>query len=84
MPQKIGLNKNMVLTYQLLFVKEQFQKRHLLAHKMGVIDEEFICKTGQSKSLLGRKVAISEENVRRLIEYLKVMAENLFKNIIRS
>ncbi len=66
------------------FVKEQFQKCHLLAHKMGVIDEEFIRKTGQSESLLGRKVAISEENVRRLIEYLKVMAENLFKNIIRS
>ncbi len=66
------------------FVKEQFQKRHLLAHKMGVIDEEFIRKTRQSGSLLGRKVSISEEDVRKLIDYLKVMAENLFKNIIRS
>lgn len=66
------------------FVKEQFQKRHLLAHKMGVIDEEFIRKTRKSGSLLGRKVSISEEDVRKLIDYLKVMAENLFKNIIRS
>ncbi len=66
------------------FVKEQFQKRHLLAHKMGVIDEEFIRKTRQSGSLYGRKVLISEEDVRKLIDYLKVMAENLFKNIIRS
>ncbi len=66
------------------FVTEQFQKRHLLAHKMGVIDEEFIRKTGQSQSLLGRKVSISEKDVRKLVAYLKVMAENLFKSIIRS
>lgn len=66
------------------FVTLQFQKRHLLAHKMGVIDEEFVRKTGQSQSLLGRKVSISEEDVRKLVVYLKIMAENLFINIIRS
>jgi len=74
-----GLN-----TDQWGFVTEQFQKRHLLAHKMGVIDEEFICKTGQSQSLIGRKVSISEEDVRKLVANLKVMAKNLFKGIIRS
>lgn len=71
-------------TDQWSFVSEQFQKRHLLAHKMGVIDEEFIRKTRQSRSLLGRKVAISEEDVRKMVCYLKVMAENLFINIVRS
>lgn len=66
------------------FVVEQFQKRHLLAHRMGIIDDEFIRKTGTSPSLVGRKVSITEEDVRKLISYLMVIADNLFRGIPRS
>lgn len=66
------------------FVEEQFQKRHLLAHKMGIIDDEFVTKTGKSPSMIGRKVSITEDDVRTLINCLKVMAENLYKGVVRS
>ena len=56
---------------QWLFIVEQFQKRHLLAHKMGIIDQEYIKKTNSSPSLLGRKVSISESEVRELVKNLK-------------
>jgi len=65
------------------FVSEQFQKRHLLAHKMGVIDEEFIVKTGKDQSLIGRKVSITENDVRLLVSHLKVVVENIFSGVTR-
>ena len=63
------------------FVVNQFQKRHLLAHKMGVIDEEYINKTGTDNKSLGKKVPISEENVKILISNLKNIVANLTVNV---
>jgi len=65
------------------FVCEQFQKRHLLAHKMGIIDKQFVRKTGSSPSLVGRKVSINEKDVRSLVGYLKVVVGNLFNGVPR-
>ncbi len=50
--------------------KRAFQKRHLLAHRMGVIDEEYVRKSGDISARVGRKVIISEEEIRQLIEVL--------------
>lgn len=69
---------------QWLFSVEQFQKRHLLAHKMGVIDEEYIKKTDGNPSQIGRKVSISEKDVRRLVASLQVVTGNIFHGIPRS
>ena len=66
------------------YVSEQFQKRHLLAHKMGIIDEEFTQKTGSSQAMIGRKVSITEDNARLLVGHLIVIAQNIFKSIARS
>lgn len=66
------------------FVSEQFQKRHIIAHKMGVIDEGFILKTGRDRSLIGRKISITENDVRLLIGHLKVLAKNLFEWVARK
>ena len=43
-----------------------FQKRHLLAHKMGVIDREYVSKAGDVTAVSGRKVVISAKEVREL------------------
>lgn len=69
---------------QWLFTVKQFQKRHLLAHRMGVIDEEYIKKTNGSPSAVGRKVSITEEGVRKLVANLQVISGNLFHGISRS
>jgi len=66
------------------FVCDQFQKRHLFAHKMGVIDSEFISKTGCPSALLGRKATVSEDDVRFLVSSLRTIAEALYRGIARS
>jgi hypothetical protein len=65
------------------FVSNQFQKRHLLAHKLGIVDSEFVAKTGSPPSLQGRKVTISESDVRALIVHLRTMANALHTNVAR-
>ncbi len=66
------------------FVVKQFQKRHLLAHKMGVVDEEYIKKTGSHPEQLGKKVSITENDVMSLIGHLRVIVSNLSKHVQRS
>lgn len=64
-----------------LFVVEQFQKRHLLAHTMGIIDEGFIRKTGTSQQHLGRKVPVSGEDVLMLSTLLNKIATALYQGV---
>jgi hypothetical protein len=55
-----------------------FQKRHLLAHKMGVVDEDYLSATGDSPSLLGRKVSILAPEVHELSGKLQELGRELF------
>jgi hypothetical protein len=66
------------------FVVNQFQKRHLLAHRMGVVDEEYLLKTGSHPERLGKKVSITENDVLLLIQNLKVIVSNLSKHVQRT
>lgn len=62
-------------------VVRSFQKRHLLAHTMGVIDQAYIDRTGESPSLLGRRVSILPEEVSALSGSLKAIGNRLFKTL---
>lgn len=62
-------------------VLRAFQKRHLLAHKMGVVDEDYLSATGDSPSLLGRKVSIAASEVRELVACLQGLGSDLFRSL---
>ena len=44
-----------------------FMQRHVLAHKAGVIDQQYLDETGESPALLGRKVSPTSEEVLALV-----------------
>jgi hypothetical protein len=54
-----------------------FQKRHLLAHKMGVIDDNYVQATKDPAAVVGRKVHISPDEVKRLIDVVRQLGERL-------
>ncbi|MDX2252945.1 MAG: hypothetical protein NW202_11705 [Nitrospira sp.] len=58
-----------------------FQKRHLLSHKMGVIDDEYIPKTGDTHTAVGRKVSIGTEEVRAIVKIVGKLGGYLFDAI---
>lgn len=63
------------------FVVRCFQKRHLITHKMGVIDEEYIKKAHDPRAIAGRKIAIVPDEVIKLTELLRTIGENIVDNL---
>ena len=58
-------------------VVKLFQKRHLIAHKMGIVDQEYIDRSADSLALVGRKVLLDADEVRGCIEAVRRLAEGL-------
>ena len=54
-----------------------FQKRHLLAHKMGVIDEDYVKRTEDTSAIPGRKITIAGSEVRQLTAILQKLSRYL-------
>ena len=59
-----------------------FQKRHLLAHKMGVIDEDYLQKTNDKSAMLGRKLSLSHGEVESAISIVEAMGRRLFAGVL--
>ena len=59
-----------------------FQKRHLLAHKMGVIDAEYIEKANDAGAVLGRRVRVSQGEVSLAANFIETMGRRLFKGAL--
>ena len=54
-----------------------FQKRHLIAHKMGVVDQDYIEKARDSQAVIGRKIHIRPDEVRELLQLVAKVARRL-------
>lgn len=52
-------------TTEISALHRAFQKRHLLQHRMGVVDAEYVRNTGDMNSQIGRRVTVSVEEVER-------------------
>jgi hypothetical protein len=61
-----------------------FQKRHLLAHKMGVVDDEYVRKAGDAGAVVGRKVSVSPDEVTETIRIVEALGRRLFDGILPS
>lgn len=54
-----------------------FQKRHLIAHKMGVIDDAYLVGTGDSRAVKGRKVALFPAEVEAALPLVRRLGEHV-------
>ena len=50
-----------------------FQKRHLIAHKLSVVDQDYITKAGDTRAVLGRKIVIDAGEVEGLAETVNTL-----------
>ena len=76
--QTIGVEMTAVITTdaweQALML---FQKRHLIAHKLGVADQEYVNRSGDRNAVPGRKVRVGSDEVTELRETLWTVADSL-------
>lgn len=63
------------------FVCRCFEKRHLLAHKMSVVDSDYIQATKDYSAVIGRKIPITPLEVKRLGALLGQLGEHLAKRL---
>ncbi|QDU94097.1 hypothetical protein Pla8534_18830 [Lignipirellula cremea] len=54
-----------------------FQKRHLLAHKMGIVDEAYVKATADPSAVVGRKVSIQTTEVEALLDCIRRLGSHL-------
>lgn len=54
-----------------------FQKRHLIAHKLGVVDHKYVTKTNDTRVVVGRKISIGAGEVQDSIRIVYKIAQNL-------
>jgi HJR/Mrr/RecB family endonuclease len=59
-----------------------FQKRHLLAHKMGVIDADYAQRANDPGAVAGRKIDIARDEVTWTIGLLEALGRSLFDGIL--
>ena len=60
-------------------IEKAFQKRHLLSHKMGVIDVAYQRATGEPPSFIGRRVTVKPEEIHNLLRCLRVLGHGLYQ-----
>jgi hypothetical protein len=61
-----------------------FQKRHLLAHKVGVIDEDYIQKANDPGAILGRKVRVTANEVAAATAIIERLGKALYAGVLKT
>jgi hypothetical protein len=59
-------------------VKRCYQKRHLLSHRAGIVDNSYFEKANDRQAVIGRKIHLSRDEVAELRESLLCMADRLW------
>ncbi len=54
-----------------------FQKRHVLEHNSGVIDDDYVKKANDPMAILGRKVVLTADEVRQLIHLVRRLGKHI-------
>ena len=58
-----------------------FQKRHLLTHKMGVIDDDYVLKADDPDAVAGRKVQVHREDVEEALAIVRKLGDRLYEGM---
>jgi uncharacterized Zn finger protein (UPF0148 family) len=76
--RKLGAGyDNWLSDAQLQEMKVLYQRRHLLAHSEGMVDDKYIQKSQDTTYRAGQRIVVKEADVRKLIGYVSTIANDL-------
>ena len=64
---------------ELLILNKYFQQRHLLAHKNGIVDEEYLKKSGDNSYQVGQRIVVKPNNFQEFISLIRKLATGIKK-----
>jgi len=56
-------------------IRQGFMKRHVVAHRSGVVDDRYIAETGDPDAVAGRRLALALREVRELADHLQSLGQ---------
>lgn len=56
-------------------------RRHVIAHRGGVIDEQYLAETGEPAALRGRRVVVAVADVDRLAAIILGLGQTLVREL---
>jgi Zn finger protein HypA/HybF involved in hydrogenase expression len=63
------------------FIKKMIQRRHILMHNDGLVDQEYLDLSGEANVRLDERIRIRSHEVRRFIENIRGMAAIFWDNV---
>lgn len=66
------------------FLCRTFQKRHLVVHRMGVVDGKYLAETNDTSAELGRRISLTSTEVRETIVALKQLSRFIADKLPRQ
>ena len=58
-----------------------FQRRHLLQHTEGIVDEKYLNKSSDKKYKVGQRIIVKETDVIELVKYIKTLSNEIRNRI---
>lgn len=73
--------KRNVARSEIPFIKKIVQRRHILIHNGGLVDQEYLDKSGDDQVRLDEQIRIRSDDTRRFLKDVSEMGMNLADNI---
>jgi hypothetical protein len=69
---------------EVAFIKKMVQRRHILIHNRGIVDQEYLDLSGDTSFALGERISIRSAEAKRFLERIRDMGLNLLDNVDHS
>ena len=63
------------------FIKKMVQRRHIITHTGGIVDEDYLNLSGDTQARLGERIRVRSKEAKRFIEDCQQMGANLIDNV---
>jgi hypothetical protein len=73
--------KRQVDTGEVPFIKKMIQRRHILIHNGGLVDQEYLDQSGDADVQLGERIRVSSKDAKRFLKNVREMGMNLLDNV---
>ena len=71
--------ENWLTEKELRYMEIMFQRRHLLEHNAGIVDEKYLNKTRDSSYLAGQRIVVQKADVLGLLEIIRTLGSGIDK-----
>lgn len=80
-PGNATIPKRTIPPDEVAFIKKMVQRRHILIHNRGIVDQEYLDLSGDNIFALGERIRIRSGEAKRFLEQVREMGLNLLDNI---